>query len=128
LISRKRKFFDWYRRELADVSGITLNSQTADVFNTYWMVTAVLEPNLGWTKEKVILALREHDIDCRPFFYPLSMLPAYHSSPAAVAARARNSASYAVSPYGINLPSALSLTEDDVAFVASRFKILLRGP
>jgi perosamine synthetase len=128
LISRKRKIFDWYRRELADVSGITLNSQTADVFNTYWMVTAVLEPNLGWTKEKVILALREHDIDCRPFFYPLSMLPAYHSSPAAVAARARNSASYAVSPYGINLPSALSLTEDDVAFVASRFKILLRGP
>ena len=128
LISRKRKIFDWYRRELADVSGITLNSQTADVFNTYWMVTAVLEPNLGWTKEKVILALRKHDIDCRPFFYPLSMLPAYHSSPAAAAARARNSASYAVSPYGINLPSALSLTEDDVAFVASRLKIVLRGP
>jgi perosamine synthetase len=128
LISRKREIFDWYRRELADVSGITLNSQTADVFNTYWMVTAVLEPNLGWTKEKVIPALREHDIDCRPFFYPLSMLPAYHSSPAAAAARGRNSASYAVSPYGVNLPSALSLTEDDVAFVASRLKILLRGP
>jgi perosamine synthetase len=56
------------------------------------------------------------------------MLPAYHSSPAAAAARGRNSASYAVSPYGVNLPSALSLTEDDVAFVASRLKILLRGP
>jgi hypothetical protein len=33
-----------------------------------------------------------------------------------------------VSPYGVNLPSALSLTEDDVAFVASRLKLLLRGP
>ena len=80
LISRKRKIFDWYCRELADVSGITLNSQTADVFNTYWMVTAVLEPSLGWTKEKVILAMREHDIDCRPFFHPLSMLPAFSRS------------------------------------------------
>ena len=128
LISRKREILDWYRSELADLPSITLNSETADVLNTYWMVTVVLDPNLGWTKEKVILALREHDIDCRPFFHPLSMLPAYHSSPAAAAARARNSASYAVSPYGVNLPSALSLTEDDVAFVASKLKILLRGP
>ena len=111
LIARKRAIFDWYRRELADVAEITLNSETADVFNMYWMVTAVLEPSSAWTKEKVILAMREHDIDCRPFFYPLSMLPAYQTPPTAAAARGRNSASYAVAPYGVNLPSALSLTE-----------------
>jgi perosamine synthetase len=127
-VDRKRAIFDWYRRELADVSGVALNSEAIDVFNTYWMVTVVLDPKLGLTKEKVILALREHDIDCWPFFHPLSMLPPYHSSPTAAAARKRNSASYALSPYGVNLPSALSLTEDDVAFVVSRLKILLRGP
>ena len=127
LIERKRAIFEWYRRELATLSGITLNSEAPDVFNAYWMVTVVLDPKLGWTKEEIIAALREHNIDCRPFFYPLSMLPAYDSFPAAAAARERNSASYAVSPYGINLPSALSLTEDQVVFVASKLGMLLGG-
>ena len=96
LIERKRSIFDWYRRELGNLPGIALNSEASDVFNVYWMVTVVLDPELGWTKEKLVPALREHNVDCRPFFYPLSMLPAYQSFPTAAAARARNSASYAV--------------------------------
>jgi perosamine synthetase len=127
LIERKRAMFDWYRHELAGIEGVTLNAEAPDVFNSYWMVTAVLDPKLGWTKEKVVPALRAFGIDSRPFFYPLSMLPAYQSTPVAATARRRNAASYAVSPCGINLPSALSLTEDDVAFVASRLTALLRG-
>jgi perosamine synthetase len=55
------------------------------------------------------------------------MQPAYESFPTAAVARNRNSISYAVSPYGINLPSALSLTEEQVVFVASKLKMLLGG-
>lgn len=127
LIARKRAIFDWYRRELGNLPGVTLNSEARDVFNVYWMVTVVLDPHLGWTKEKLVPTLRAHNIDCRPFFYPLSMQPAYESFPTAAVARERNLVSYAVSPYGINLPSALSLTEDQVAFVADKFKMLLGG-
>jgi perosamine synthetase len=125
LIQRKRTIFDWYHRELRNVPGITLNSEAPDVFSVYWMVTVVLDPKLGWTKEKLVFALREHDVDCRPFFYPLSMQPAYESFPTAAAARQRNSASYAVSHYGINLPSALSLTEEQVVFVATKLRRLV---
>ena len=125
LIARKRAIFGWYRRELGHTDGVTLNGEAPDVFNSYWMVTAVLDPRPGWDKEKVIFALREFDIDGRPFFYPLSMLPPYHALPAAAAARCRNVVSYAVSPYGVNLPSALSLTEDQVAFVAAKLKMVL---
>jgi perosamine synthetase len=126
LIERKRAIFNWYRRELGDIPNLALNCEAPDVFNVYWMVTVVLDPEFGWTKEKLVPALREYNIDCRPFFYPLSMQPAYQSFPTAAAARACNSVSYAVSPYGINLPSALSLTEEQVAFVARTLKILLR--
>jgi perosamine synthetase len=126
LIERKRTIFNWYRRELRNFPGITLNCEAPDVFNVYWMVTAVLDSKLGWTKEKLIPALRERNVDCRPFFYPLSMQPAYESLPTAAAARERNSVSYAVSPYGINLPSALSLTEDQVVLVATTLNMLLR--
>jgi perosamine synthetase len=127
LIGRKRAIFDWYRRELTGVDGLTLNAEAADVFHSYWMVTVVLDPRSGWTKDKIVTALREHDIDCRSFFHPLSMLPAYQATPAAAVARRRNAASYAVSPYGVNLPSTLSLTEKEVSFVVSRLKALLRG-
>jgi perosamine synthetase len=127
LIERKRAIFDWYRRELENLPGVTLNAEAPEVFNVYWMVTVVLDAQLGWTKEKLVPTLRTHNIDCRPFFYPLSMQPAYESFPTAAAARSRNSVSYAISPYGINLPSALSLTEEQVVFVASKLKMLLGG-
>ena len=43
-----------------------------------------------------VQTLSEQNIDCRPFFYPLSAQPAYASFPTATAARERNSVSYAV--------------------------------
>ena len=58
LIHRKRAIFDWYRSELGDLPGITLNSETADVLNAYWMVTVVLDPKLDWRKEQIVPALR----------------------------------------------------------------------
>ena len=127
LIERKRLIFGWYRRAFGNAAGITLNGEAADVVNVYWMVTAVLDPKLGWTKEKLVPALRAQNIDCRPFFYPLSMLPAYATLPTAAEARKHNTASYAVSPHGINLPSALSLTEEQVEFVVTTLKGVVYG-
>jgi perosamine synthetase len=125
LIERKRTIFGWYRRALGNRPGITLNSEASDVFNVYWMVTAIVERDSGWSKEKLVPALRDQGVDCRPFFYPLSMLPAYAGFASATAARERNSVSYAVAPYGINLPSALSLNEQEVEVVASTLRGLL---
>jgi perosamine synthetase len=127
LISRKREIFDWYRRALGNAAGITLNSEAADVYSVYWMVTAVLDRDLGWSKDTLIPALLEQTIDCRPFFHPLSSLPAYQSFPTATAARQRNEVSYEISPYGINLPSALSLTQEQVEFVVARLKAITLG-
>jgi perosamine synthetase len=64
-------------------------------------------------------------IDCRPFFHPLSSLPAYAGSPQAEVARSRNRVCYAISPCGINLPSALNLTREQVAHVSQQLRALL---
>ena len=58
--------------------------------------------------------LAEHDIDSRPFFHPLSSIPAYAGTPEAVAAAARNSVGYSIAPWGVNLPSGLNLDEATV--------------
>ncbi len=127
LIARKRKIFSWYKEHLGLLEGVALNHEAPDTKNTYWMVTAVLDPRFGITKERLMSAMEQAAIHCRPFFYPLSSLPAYEQSEEARRARRRNRVSYEISPYGINLPSALNLDEQKVARVCDVLRGLLSG-
>ena len=125
LLERKREIFQWYRQDLGPLDEVTLNAEPPETLNTYWMVTVILDPKLGKTKEQVIAEMSQRNIDCRPFFYPLSSLPAYDDLEAAREARERNTVSYRVSPFGVNLPSALSLTQDQVASVCRALREVL---
>lgn len=125
IVGRKLEQFAWYSEELAGIPGLTLNAQAPGVKNTYWMVTAIVDPGYGRTKEQLMDALAADGIDTRPFFHPLSALPAYAGTPAARAGRERNVVSWRLAPYGINLPSALSVTREQVAFVAARLRAAL---
>jgi len=125
LIARKREVFGWYREELDGLAGVTLNSEAPGVKNTYWMVTVVLDESLGMDKAALMELLRERGIDCRPFFHPLSSLPAYAHLGVADACRERNANAYRISARGVNLPSSLTLTRDDVALVCRRLRELL---
>ena len=117
LVSRKRLIFSWYEKELSALEGVTLNYEAPTTKNTFWMVTIVLDRSFGITKEHVMGLLRKRQIDCRPFFYPLSSLPAYANCTQAQEAQQRNHVSYQISPYAINLPSALCMTENEVKYV-----------
>ena len=59
--------------------------------------------------------MRKLGVDVRPFFHPLSSLPAYADLVTANGCRERNSVSYDVSSRAINLPSGFNLTRDRVA-------------
>jgi perosamine synthetase len=117
LIGRKRDTFDLYRKELSDVNNLTLNYEAKDVKNSYWMVTIILDEKLGIDKYRLIALMKERNIDCRPFFHPLSVLPAYACLGGAKQAEVQNPVSYRISPYGVNLPSGLSMTEEKVKYV-----------
>jgi perosamine synthetase len=121
LVARKRTIFGWYRDRLSNAPGITLNVEPPGTRNSYWMVTAIADPSLGRSKENLLAYLRDRGIDCRPFFYPLSSLDAYKEMPGIGEARHDNENAYRLSSTGINLPSALSLAEEDVERVASAY-------
>ena len=125
LIERKRRIFDWYRQGLDDLDGVTLNFEAPGTFNTYWMATVILDPKFGLDKEQCIELLAKRRMDSRPYFYPLSSLPAYAHLPGVASARARNVTSYRLSPYGVNLPSALQLTEQNVRDVCRALREIL---
>jgi len=126
LITRKREIFAWYAESLAEVEGITLNYERLGTKNTYWMITAILDSKYNLKKEALITLLDKYGIDSRPFFFPLSSIPAYANHPQAELARQRNKISYTLSPYGVNLPSGLYLTQEKVAYVANTLKGILQ--
>ncbi len=117
LIEKKRMIFQWYQEELKDHKGITLNCEPAGINNTYWMVTAIIDAELGLDKSHLLEQMNKKQIAGRPFFYPLSMLPAYCFSEEARQAQKRNIVSYKISPYGINLPSGFNMDRDKVRYV-----------
>ena len=125
LVARKREIFEWYREALTGVEGVSMNHEPANTKNTFWMVTAVLDPMLEWPKEKLMAALDAEGIDSRPMFHPLSSLPAYDGQVEAAVARKRNVVSYRLSPWGINLPSAMNLTLEQVQRVVETLRRIL---
>ena len=125
LVARKRQIFNWYQAELASTEGITLNYEAPGTINTYWMITAILDKKFGIIKDQIIEYMGEKSIDCRPFFHPLSSIPAYNNLENAKEARGRNRNAYEISPYGVNMPSAMNLTVDKVGHVCEALKSIL---
>ena len=117
LVEKKREIFDWYKKELGCIDGITLNYEPEGTKNSYWMVSAILNPKFGIKKEELFHKMNEQSISCRPFFYPLSAIPAFYETDAAQKARERNMVSYKVSPYGVNLPCGMDMDEGKVGRV-----------
>ncbi|CAN5672491.1 DegT/DnrJ/EryC1/StrS aminotransferase family protein [soil metagenome] len=114
LVAGKRQIFSWYRDRLGSDSRLALNAEPAGTHNSYWMSTIVLDTEVGIGKEDLRTALAAEGIDSRPFFSPLSSLLAYETAVDAGRARDANVVSRRLGSFGINLPSALRLTEDEV--------------
>ncbi|MGB5086787.1 MAG: DegT/DnrJ/EryC1/StrS family aminotransferase [Methylocystis silviterrae] len=121
LIAHKRAIFGWYRDRLSSLKGVTLNAEPPNTQNSYWMVTAVLDPQIGLDKFALMTELDKRNIDSRPFFSPLSSLPAFEARPRAKRFLSANDEGQRVSKYGVNLPSGYNMTEEKVAIVASAF-------
>lgn len=127
LVERKRQIFSWYQARLATVEGLTLNEEPPGTKNSYWMVTAILDPARGLTKDRLIPLMEERKALCRPVFHPLSSLPAYERLPQAADARRRNVVSYRISPLGVNLPCGMSMTAEKVDYVCDSLLEILQA-
>lgn len=125
LVEKKRQLFAWYRQGLAGSKHLILNSEPDGTKNSYWMSSVIVDERLEWPKLKLMEALAQKGIDSRPFFSPLSSIPAYKDSEQAGIARQRNRHAYQINRQAINLPSALILTQEDVAYVCEALLELL---
>ncbi len=123
LVAKKREIFGWYESRLGNVPGVSLNAEPEGILNTFWMVTPVWDRSFGASKEDVIDRMGEAGFDTRPFFYPLSSLPAFSHlvDAGTMVERERNPVAYDVSSRAINLPCGLGLTEEQADGASKAF-------
>jgi perosamine synthetase len=127
LVARKQAIFAWYSAELVGSRDLVMNPGRPGFASSYWMSTIIASARSGMDKHALIKALAAAGIDARPFFSPLSSLKAYSAHPESGRARERNANAYALSPRGVNLPSGLGLTRDDVQYVVSKLRPILEA-
>jgi len=112
LVGKKRWIWNGYRERLADIPDILLNPETNNVHNSVWNTALVFGKSHGLTRDTAMAELTKLGLPSRPFFFPLSSLPAYPGREEE--GRRSNPVSYDVSARGINVPSPLNLTEADL--------------
>ncbi len=74
LIAEKRRIFLAYQGELADIACVAMNPEPEGTQNGYWMPTVVVDPDVPFDREQLLLDFKEEGIDGRVFFWPLSGL------------------------------------------------------
>src|SRR6202022_504146 len=122
LIAMKRQIFEWYRERLADLQGVALNAEPLGTLNSYWMVTAIPDPEFGLDKFAMIAEMDKRNIDTRPFFSQLSSLPAFDDRQAAKRFLDSNHTDATIAHYGVNLPSGYHMTENLVDIVCLAYR------
>jgi len=124
LVDKKRQIFQAYKESLSDIPDIQFNDEPEWVFNSVWVTGLVFGESHRMTKKDAIKKLEEIGIPARPFFYPLSSLPAYPDCDEKEY-QAKNPVAYSISKRGINLPCALNLTEDQINYICNGIRKIL---
>lgn len=117
LIDYKRNIFNWYHERLQNHSGLALNAEPLDVFNSYWMVTVVFDQKFGKDKYDFQEQFLLRNIDTRPFFSPLSKLQAFANRTESISLVCGHETKCIAAFNGINLPSGYNMTKNKVDLV-----------
>jgi perosamine synthetase len=82
------------------------------------MASILLKDNFPLPREELMHRLKERGIDSRPFYYPIHTMPPYQDD------TLKLPVAEDISRRGINLPSAVTLTEADIQRIVSAIRQL----
>lgn len=121
ILAKKKTIFEWYQAGLKSINGIRLNQQAPWAKNVYWLICLEVDGYSESQREALMNQLKLNNIDSRPYFYPVSDMPMYASARQGVA----TPASHAVYQRGINLPSFVDISKEQVDYVCTQVTNLI---
>ena len=122
-MEKKRHILHLYKKNLLKKDGLQLNLENEDLFNGVWAPSLVVDESFNLKNQEIINALSKKGIPSRPFFYPMSSIPAYKGYQ--TGSRSDNPNAYSIAERGITLPSAYSLLDSEIEFISEAIVSLL---
>lgn len=105
----KRRNARLYNDLLKGVKGITLTKEVDYVDNCYWLYSILVEDDFRMSRDELLELLKKNGIQARPFFLPVHNMKPYSENKCG-----NMEMTLEVSKRGINLPSSVSLKEEEV--------------
>ncbi|MES2528834.1 MAG: DegT/DnrJ/EryC1/StrS family aminotransferase [Bdellovibrionota bacterium] len=125
LIDIKREIFFGFKNNLKDIPHLQFNEESEEVYNGVWITGLVFGNEHKITGAEVIERMAELNLPVRPFFYPLTSIPAYQKQVAGIDYKSLNPVAYDVSKRGVNLPCAMNLTAEQIKAVTDGLRKVL---
>lgn len=118
-ISRKREIARLYKEAFKNFPYLDVSPEINGFTSNYWMFSIILKPYAKLTRDELTKTLRSEGIETRPFFHLMNRMPYMHTDE-------RFPVAEYLANNGINLPSGISLTKDDILRVAELIKSVLK--
>jgi perosamine synthetase len=122
-VTRRRRNAALYTSLLQDVPGLTLPAEQPWAENVFWMYGMLVEDEFGLTRDELRRCLAEEGIETRTFFIPMHLQPIYYAD----FKGERYPVAEDLCQGGLYLPSASSLTRQEIEFVVQAVKACQRA-
>jgi perosamine synthetase len=120
LVSFKRSVAMKYNSLLSSVDGLRKPVEKSWAKNVYWMYGVVLDDSFGMTRDDLRSFLAERGVETRAFFYPMHQQPVFKRM--GMFADESYPVSEVLARSGLYLPCGLSITDDEIRYVADCVK------
>lgn len=119
-INKKKEIASWYRACLEDLPGLSFQYEFPGTRAIHWM-TSINLSSTGRGREDLREFLRDHQIDSRPVFSPISRYPIWETKPPT------NENAISVGDNSVNLPSGVGMSQRDVEKVSHILRTWVEG-
>lgn len=125
IVNEKRRVAASYNRALKDIPGLQLPVELDWAKNVYWMYAILVDESFIMTRDQLASHLHKAGIETRTFFCPMNQQPCLHdiegfnAEPCPIADM--------LWEQGLYLPSACTLTDDQVEFISNEIIKASRG-
>lgn len=117
--ARVNALYQKYLPMLGDL--VSVQTVPSEAKHVYWMNSVVLSERVTMSRDEVMQKMEERNIEMRPLFYPMHIMPPYldNSLKAPVAE--------SLSARGMNLPSHGMLQEEHIKYIVESLKDILEN-
>ena len=120
MIEMKRRLFSWYQDGLQKVPHLKFNDEVEGGRGIHWMTSIELSPNASVSRDELMAQLKKSNVDTRSVFPAISQYPIWPRQ------TAPQPNALHVSRHGINLPSGVCLSKEEVHYICTQIKDILR--